>query len=59
VAFPVYVVFCHHRTTTPKWNSKFVRSRGVTIRLDTRIVKAGEGWVELSDGTQLQTKTLI
>ena len=34
-------------------------ARGVTLRLNTRIVKAGEDRVELSDGTRLQTKTLI
>jgi NADH dehydrogenase len=33
--------------------------RGVDIRVNTKVTNAGDGWVELSDGSRLETDTLI
>jgi NADH:ubiquinone reductase (H+-translocating) len=38
---------------------RILRRRGVDIRLETSVEEVGDGWVQLSDGDRLATRTLV
>ena len=38
---------------------RILRRRGVDVRLETSVAEVGDGWVRLSDGERLATRTLV